>query len=97
MSEPTKDRVAAQCLVCGKDLEPVDPGYVQPHGGLVFRCGGGYGSRIFDPGFHEDRRLIAFVCDECVTERIDRTLIESPVRARPSHTYAAVSSLEDLP
>jgi len=41
------------------------------YGGLIFRANGNFGSTVFDP-ITEDKRLIIYVCDECVVNNIDK-------------------------
>lgn len=59
------------CLVCGKNLKPVDPGSTQPVGALMFLGHGQYGSD-FDP--FDGTELQVNVCDPCLRERSDRVL-----------------------
>jgi len=85
-----------RCLICSVGLERVTLDHPQPVGGLVFRADGNYGSRVFDP-VAETGRILALICDECVSERISQVVIETPIRPRVTFAYHKVSTVAELP
>lgn len=59
------------CLVCGRELAPIQHGDVQPVGALILSSSGHYGSD-FDP--MDGSVLQVNVCDPCLTARSVRVL-----------------------
>jgi hypothetical protein len=85
-----------RCLVCDKNLPSAIADTIHASGGLTFRSGGNYGSRIYDP-FRDEGRIVAWVCDECVIERVDRWVLETVKPQKPLVEYVQLASVEDLP
>ena len=75
------------CFVCGKTLKQVH-GPMHPSGGVICYTPGNYGSRVFEPSWHDlDDRLGFIVCDACLVERADRVREVRQERIRPETTY----------
>lgn len=85
-----------RCFVCEKSLDSVHEDTVQPYFGLVFSSGGNYGSGIFDP-LHGKNRLVITICDECVTERLERVFVQAVKRVPDNVTYTKPTSVQDIP
>lgn len=66
------------CIVCDKELRnvgslPKGADLNQPNGATTFMTHGHYGSTVFDP-MNPSVWLEINVCDDCLTERIERVL-----------------------
>jgi hypothetical protein len=63
------------------------PGYSynQPYGGTVFKCGGHYGSTVFDPT-HGGVHLEINICDECLKNHKERVIMVQG-KPRPDPEY----------
>jgi hypothetical protein len=64
------------CFVCDKNLGAAMTGddcgpEIPPSGATVWYTGGNYGTTVFDP-MNSNKRLEAYVCDECLKERAAR-------------------------
>lgn len=76
------------CFVCGKELEAVSVlSPMQPYGGLICTASGNYGSRIHDPAFPEDQRLMFLICDDCFKAGRERVRRMQTERRRPKIEY----------
>ena len=70
-----------KCLICFKELEPVEHGESQPYDGGEIQVRFGFGSR-HDQEFNPDgqsrrdgllgcQQIVAYICDDCFDQRID--------------------------
>jgi hypothetical protein len=66
-----------QCILCGKELEPVmetlEDGEVclQPYDGTIWESSGNYGSRVFD-SIQGEESLVIHICDDCLKAHADK-------------------------
>lgn len=92
-----------KCVICDKDAGQTKADYpdtyLDPSRSLIFAAAGNFGSRIFDPTGWDNRgpRLIALICDDCVTERISSFIVDERRYQRTIHEYRIATDVEDLP
>lgn len=73
----------ASCIVCGRELREVSPGYSenQPSDGVVAIINGNYGSTVFDP--FDGTHLEVNVCDPCLVKAGEKGRVLSGRQRRP--------------
>lgn len=86
-----------RCIAC--DFQP-DPAFTdregtyQPSGATAFSSSGHYGSTVWDP-MSGGVRLLINVCDTCLVERRDRTVVEYEIHRKSDVEYRTWNPHED--
>lgn len=83
-NSPLTEHTLVPCFVCEKSLERVNGEEMQPYGGVICRSSGNYGSRALD-GYEPS--VCFLICDECLTERVDRVRRVKTKQISPEVTY----------
>lgn len=76
------------CFICEKDLKVAlygDP-ETPPKDATVWYAKGNYGTTVFDP-IGSNRRLEAYICDECLKSRADRVYTVVPKHIKSENLY----------